>query len=347
MKLQGTAATQSHNISVSSGSDKSSYFFSVNYLDQQGIAKYQYLQRYGVRANTSFTIKNNIHIGENAYIYYKTNPKFDNQQEGSPFSMSFREDPIIPVYDIMGNFAGTKSQDLGNAQNVYANVYRTKDNKNNDWVMTGNVFADVDFLKHFTAHSSFGGLVDNSYYHNFNYVGYENAEGNTGANSFTEGAGYYSTWTFTNTLTYHNVFGKHSINALVGMEAQNIYGRNLSGTRSNYFSENPDYWTLASGSPAGATNTSGVTQPLSKSSQFAKVEYTYAGKYLINGTIRRDGVSVFTPDQRYGYFPGVSAAWRISQENFMKNITWINDLKLRYSWASLGTYSDVNALNAL
>lgn len=345
-EITRNAASQSHNISVSSGSDKSSYFFSANYLDQQGIANFNYLKRYSVRANTLFTIKNNIHVGENAYIYYKRNPKYNNQQEGSPFSMSFREDPIIPVYDIEGNFAGTKSQDLGNAQNVYANEYRTKDNKNNDWVMSGNVFADVDFLKHFTAHTSFGGLIDNYYYYYFSYVGYENAEGNTGSNSFTEAGGYYSTWTYTNTLSYHNVFGQHSINALIGIEAQNIYGRSVSGTRSNYFSENPDYWTLASGSPAGATNTSGVTQPISKYSQFGKIEYSYAGKYLVNGTIRRDGVSVFTPDQRWGYFPGVSAAWRISQENFLKGVRWINDLKIRYSWAKLGTYSDVNALNA-
>jgi len=345
-QITRNAASQSHNISVSSGSDKSSYFFSVNYLDQQGILKYQYLKRYSVRANTVFNIKNTIRVGENAYLYYKTNPIFGNQGEGSPFSVVFREDPIIPVYDIAGNFAGTKSQDLGNAQNPYANIYRTKDNKNNDWVMTGNVFAEVDFLKHFTARSSFGGLVDNYYYHNFNYVGYENAEGNTGSNSFTEGAGYYSNWTFSNTVAYHNVFGQHSINALFGIEAQNIYGRNLSGTRSNYFSENPDYWTLATGSPAGSTNTSGVTQPISKSSQFAKIEYAYAGKYLLNATIRRDGVSVFTPEQRYGYFPGVSAAWRISQENFLKDVKWLNDLKLRYSWANLGTYADVSATNA-
>jgi TonB-linked SusC/RagA family outer membrane protein len=348
-EITRNATQQSHNISVSSGSDKSSYYFSVNYLNQQGIADFQYLKRYAVRANTQFNIKNTIRIGENAYLYYKTNPIYGNQGEGSPFSVVFREDPIIPVYDITGiNFAGTKSQDLGNAQNPYANIYRSKDNKNNDWVMTGNVFADVDFLKHFTAHTSFGGIVDNYYYYNFNYVGYENAEGNTGANSFTEGAGYYSNWTFTNTLAYHNIFGQHSINALVGIEAQQYYGRNLSGTRSNYFSENPNYWTLATGSPAGATNTSGVNNggPIAKSSQFAKVEYAYAGKYLINGTIRRDGVSVFTPEQRYGYFPGVSAAWRISQEDFMKNITWLNDLKLRASWAKLGTYSDVVSTNA-
>lgn len=341
---RNNAPTQSHNISVASGSDKSSYYFSMNYLDQQGIAKYQFLKRYSVRANTQFTIKDKIRVGENAYVYYAQNPQFNNQQEGSPFSMAFREDPIIPVYDIMGNFAGTKSQDLGNAQNVFANVYRTKDNKGNTWNMQGNVYAEVDFLKHFTARTSFGGTMNNGYYFYFNYVGYENAEGNTGANSFHEGAYYNTQWTYNNTLTYSNTFGKHSVKALVGTEAVNYYGRSLEAGRSNYFSENPNFWILNTGSPSGQSNTGSAYQN-SLWSQFARVEYGYDGKYLINGSVRRDASSVFASAVRDGYFPAVSAAWRISQENFLKSATFINDLKLRYSWGKLGSSSNVVSTN--
>src|SRR5678816_169810 len=177
-------------------------------------------------------------------------------------------------------------------------------------------------------------------------VGYENAEGNTGANSFTEGAGYFSTWTFTNTLTYNNVFGEHNLKVLAGTEAFNSFGRGLSGTRSSYFSEDPNYWTLNSGSPIGQSNAGAPNSPISVWSQLARVEYSYAGKYILNGTIRRDQTSVFVEDQRVGYFPGVSVAWRISQENFLKNVSWISDLKLRYSWADLGTYSDVQDVNS-
>lgn len=337
------APVQSHNISVASGSDKSSYFFSVGYLDQQGLARFQYQKRYSVRANTQFTIKDKIRVGENAYVFYKRNPIFGNQGEGSPFSVAFREDAIIPVYDIAGNFAGTKSQDLGNAQNPYANIYRTKDNKNNNWDIQGNVYAEVDFLKHFTAHTSFGGVIDNYYYYNFNYVGYENAEGNTGANSFSEGAGYNSSWTYTNTLTYGNSFGNHNVKALIGTEAVNYYGRGLSATRSVYFSENPDYWVLDRGT--GTQSNAGNAYQSSLWSQFAKLEYNYSGKYLLNASIRRDGSSVFAPSERFGYFPAVSAAWRISSENFMKTVSFVNDLKLRYSWGKLGTTGDVNATN--
>jgi TonB-linked SusC/RagA family outer membrane protein len=343
-EITRNAPTQSHNISISSGSDKSSYFFSLGYLNQQGIANYSYLKRYSVRANTQFNIKDKIRVGENAYLFYGDNPKFNNQQEGSPFSMAFREDAIIPVYDIMGNFAGTKSQDLGNAQNVYANEYRTKDNKGNQWDMQGNVYAEVDFLKHFTARTSFGGVMDNNYYYYFNYVGYENAEGNTGSNSFHEGANYNTSWTYTNTVNYSNTFGDHTVKVLLGTEAVNYHGRNLEAGRSNYFSENPNFWTLNTGSPIGPSNTGNAYQS-SLWSQFARLDYGYKGKYLLNASVRRDQSSVFTSNVRTGYFPAFSAAWRISDENFLKSVTFINDLKFRYSWGKLGSASNVQSTN--
>jgi TonB-linked SusC/RagA family outer membrane protein len=342
-EITRNANTQNHNISVSSGSEKSSYYFSINYLDQQGIAIYQYQKRYSVRANTLFTIKDKIRVGENAYVFYKQNPRYGNQGEGSPFSVAFREDAIIPVYDIMGNFGGTKSQDLGNAQNPYANMYRSKDNKVNNWDITGNIFAEVDFLKHFTVRSSFGGVVDNQYNYNFNYVGYENAEGNSGDNSFAEGSNYNSSWTFTNTVKYGNSFGDHNLTVLAGMEAVNYYGRNVSAQRSQYFSEDPDYWVIGAGT--GTQSNAGGAYQNSLWSQFGQLEYSYQGKYIVHGSIRRDGSSVFAEDQRFGVFPGVSAGWVISQENFMKNVSFINSLKLRYSWGKMGTPGDVNSTN--
>ncbi|TMI70988.1 MAG: TonB-dependent receptor [Bacteroidetes bacterium] len=343
-EITRNALIQSHNLSVSAGSDKSSYFFSFGYLNQEGIMKFQYLKRYSVRANTQFTIKDKIRVGENAYIFYKDNPIFGNQGEGSPFTTAYRESAIIPVYDIMGNFAGTKSQGLGNARNPYADIYRTKDNHGYNWDITGNVYAEVDFLRHFTARTSFGGVMDNNYYYNFNYVGYENAEGNTGSNSFTEGAGYNTSWTFTNTLTYGNTFGEHNVRLIVGTEAVKYYGRYSSGTRSNYFSQNPNYWVLNAGT--GSQSNSGGAYQSALWSQLAKLEYSYAGKYLINGTVRRDGTSIFAEDQKFGVFPSVSAAWRISEENFFKQaVGFVNDLKIRYSWGKMGSTSNVDPSN--
>lgn len=340
------AIFQSHTLTASGGNDKSTYLFSVGYLNQQGTLINTYLKRYSVRMNTTFNINNHIRVGENAYVFYKQSPGFTNQNEGNAISMSYREPPIIPVYDIMGNYAGTKSVGLSNAQNPVANQQRTANNKSNDWQVNGNVFAEVDFLKHFTARTSFGGYFDNYYYYYFTYTAYENAEGNTNPNAFTEGAGYNSLWQWTNTVKYSNTFGKHNLNVLVGQEAKNQYNRGIAAGRGSYYSTDPNYWTLNTGAPNSQSNTGYPPYQLAISSYFGRIDYSYADKYILAATLRRDGSSVFAPGHQYGNFPSVSAGWRISNENFMKNVSWINDLKLRGGWGTSGSISNINPTNA-
>jgi TonB-linked SusC/RagA family outer membrane protein len=340
------AMIQNHTLSVSSGSDKSSYFFSINYFNQEGTLLNTYLKKYDVRANTVFNVKDNIRLGENAYVVYRQAPGFTNQNEGNSISFTYRTPPIIPVYDIMGNFAGTHAPHLSNSQSPVARQLRTENNKSNSWSMIGNVFADVDFLQHFTAHTSFGGTVENYYYYNFNPTPYNDAEGNTNVNSFSEGSGYNSLWQWTNTLTYSNLIGLHNIKVIVGYEAKKIYNRGFSAGRIDYYSTDPSYLILNTGSPsAGVSNNGGSPFQRSLVSQFGRVDYAYADKYLISGTIRRDGASVFDKDHRYGTFPSVSGGWRISEESFFKPITFINDLKIRGGWGKLGSINNIGATN--
>src|SRR6185312_6373898 len=340
------AMIQNHTVTVSAGSDKSSYLFSMNYFNQQGTLINTYLKKYDVRANTVFNIKDNIRIGENADVVYRQNPGFTNQNEGNSISFTYRTPPIIPVYDIMGNFAGTHAPHLSNSQNPVARQKRTANDKSNSWSMIGNVFADVDFLKHFTAHTSFGGTVENYYYYSFSQTPYNDAEGNTNPNSFNEGSGYNSLWQWTNTLTYSNVIGLHSIKILGGLESKKIYDRGFSAGRINYFSSDPNYLILNTGSPTGGvSNNGGAPYQLSLYSQFGRIDYQYNDKYLLSGTIRRDGASVFDPSHRFGVFPSVSAGWRISQESFFKDVTFINDLKIRGGWGKLGSIANIGATN--
>jgi len=343
---------QSHNVAVSGGADKSAYYFSLGYLDQPGTLIETYVKRYSARINTIFNIANKVRIGENLYFFYKQNPGFTNQNEGNAISMSYRENPIIPIYDIKGNFAGTGSQNLGNAQNPVANLLRTRNNKANDWQVNGNAFAEVDFLKHFTARTSIGGTVDNYYYYFFNYTAYENAENRTNPNAFTEGSGYNTSYTWTNQLTYQNSINDHSFKVLIGSEAINYYGRSMTSTRNNYFLTNPgnlttdpNLWTINFGDPNTQTN-SGAPYRSALFSLFARGDYSFKDKYLISATVRRDGSSVFAADNRYGVFPAVTAGWRISKEDFFDGIGWINDLKIRGGWGKLGNNIAVPSTNA-
>ena len=346
------APWQQHSIAASGSSEKSSYYFSFNYLNDQGTLIDTYLKRYAVRANTVFNVKQHIRVGENAYIFFKDNPQITNQNEGNAISYSYRIPPLIPVYDVAGNYAGTHSFTVNNSASPVANQERQKNNKGNDWQMNGNVFAEVDFLQHFTVRTSAGGTVDNYYYNYFSYTPYENAEGSTAANGFTEGAGFNSTLVWTNTLNYNQTFGDHSLKALFGTESKQYYDRGLQANRSNYFSTNPDYWTLNTGSPSSQANT-GLTYAYTGGlpnrsrlwSLIGRLDYAFRDKYLLSGTLRRDASSLFAPGHQVGWFPSVSAGWRISQEAFMKDVTWINDLKIRGSWGKSGSLSNVPVTN--
>jgi TonB-dependent starch-binding outer membrane protein SusC len=331
------APIQSHTIGMAGGGDKSTYYFSLGYFNQQGTLIDTYLKRYMARMNTTFAVKDNIRIGENFYAYYSSNPQIQYFSENT-INYDYREQPIIPVHDIKGNWAGSNGPELGNAPNPVANQERTAGNKGNSWNMMGNAWAEVDILKHFTARTSFGGQVLNQYGYAYTYHTYENAE-NNGSNGFTENASYSSFWDWINTLTYSNTWGKHSLKAYVGSEATQGLGRAVGGTRINYFSDNTNLWTLSNGDPKGQTNYSG-TGAGSLYSLFGQAFYSYNDRYLLTATVRRDGASVFGPAQKYGYFPAFSAGWVLTQEDFMSSLTWLNFLKIRGSWGKLGSYSN-------
>ncbi|MEP7107121.1 MAG: TonB-dependent receptor [Ferruginibacter sp.] len=356
------ALIQDHNISVSGGGDKSTFLFSMNYHDQDGTLIYNYLKRYSARLNSTFDISDHIRIGENAYFIYKKNPGYLNLpgvNNGNSINYAFRMPAIVPVYDINGNFAGGGSQSLGNASNPVAVMARTKDNKGNDWQVMGNVFAELDFLKHFTFRSSFGGALDFFNSNSFVFTAYEAAENSQNPNSFIENYGYTSSRTWTNTLKYSNTFfGKHKVDVVAGSEAISNYGRAVSAARGSYYVTNlnnltvdQNLWTLNFGSSTSQSNSNiaynGFQTPYENAlfSLFGRLDYAFNDKYLLSATVRRDGSSVFSKDSRYGNFPSVTAGWRISQENFMKDISWLNDLKLRGGWGKLGSISNVNPTN--
>jgi TonB-linked SusC/RagA family outer membrane protein len=359
------ALIMNHNLSLSGGSGKSTYYFSFNYMDQQGTLIETSLQRYSVRINTNFSLADDhIHVGENAFIFYKTNPGYLNApgvNSTNSINAAYQLPNIIPVYDIVGNYAGGISQGLGNASNPVAIQDRQANNQNRDYQVLGNVFAEVDFLKHFTIRTSAGGTFDNYYYNGFATTPYENAENNHAANLYTETYGQNSSLIWTNTLNYGNKIDKHSFNLLAGTEYIYNTGQGSNATRGNYYitdssnlTVSPNLWTLNFGQASTQTNNStilgnnGIYTPyqLAIFSVFGRIDYNYDQRYYISATLRSDNSSVFVPDQRNGIFPSVSAGWMLSQEAFMRDVNWLNELKIRGSWGKLGSISNINPTNA-
>src|SRR5690606_17876296 len=212
------ASIQSHNLSVSSGSEQGSFLFSLNYFDQQGNLDRTYLKRYSLRANATYNIGKNLRVGENLSFSIRENPQIDNLSEGSAIGMAMRNQPIIPVHDIMGNFAGSFGSGLGNAKNPVAILDRTRNNRGLASRVFGNIFAELDFLQHFTLRSSFGGQYFSNSFNSFQFPEYENSE-NLSVNQYSEAAATNFNWTWTNTLRYQNTFAeKHNVTVLLGLE---------------------------------------------------------------------------------------------------------------------------------
>lgn len=338
-----SAPITSHNLSLSGGSDQGSYLFSVNYFNQKGTLINTYLKRYTLRSNSEYRVSNQIRIGENIAFSVSDNPRINALQEGSAVSMAFREQTIIPVHDIKGNYAGGYGAGLGNASNPVAEQERTGNNSGLNNRLFGNVFAEIDFLEDFTLRTSFGGELYSGAYRSFSYPTYEDQE-NTTTNSYTENNFSGHNWTWTNTLNYQRIFNAiHDVKVLVGTEFYQNNGAYSGGTTNGYFSFDPDFTNLATGSGTQTNYSAKYSDALF--SLIGRMDYTLYDKYLLGATLRRDGSSRFL-NYRYGWFPAVSAGWRISEENFMDDIAWLDELKIRGGYGVMGNQLNVDAANA-
>ncbi|WP_374164525.1 SusC/RagA family TonB-linked outer membrane protein [Arcticibacter sp. MXS-1] len=337
------APITSHNLSVNGGTEKATYMFSANYFNQEGTLLETYMKRYSIRANTSYTIKKNIRIGENLEYSIMDNPTIAGLSADNAIGHAFREQPIIPVYDIMGNYGGSYGGSLGDAYNPVAMLRRTANNKTQDNRLFGNVYAEADILKIFTLRTSFGGETYSGHSRAFTFPQYENAE-NTTQNAYSENSYDGFNYTWTNTLSFNQTFGQHNVKMVVGTEFYKNRHNNIDGTRRNYFSFDPNYTTLGTGDPSGMF----VSSDRSADALFSvigRLDYNLGEKYLLGATLRRDGSSKFL-ENTYGWFPSFSAAWRISQERFMKDISWLTDFKIRGGWGIMGNQLNVSPFNS-
>jgi len=339
--LYKKAPMMSHSLSASGGTEKAKYLFGFSYDNREGTLVETREKRYSGRINTSFNIGKKIRVGENANIMYREVPSITG-----PISAAYRMVPLVPLRDIMGNYAGTYGgPELGViGQPVAVQARNTQKDINSTWYVRGNAYAEVDLLKNFTARSSIGYNISNSYNQNFTATETENIEKSTQDNALSVNSGFGSTMTWTNTLTYGQAFGKHNVQVLLGSEAIESHSRSVTGGSARFFSEDFNYLILNNGT-MNLTATSAISSN-SLFSIFGRVDYGFADKYLFGFTLRRDGSSRFGPQKRYGVFPSASVGWRISEESFMSNVTWLEDLKLRASYGVLGSQNNVSGDNS-
>lgn len=344
-EMTRTGLVNDHTLSITGGTDRSTYAISAGLLNQEGYLNYQKFDRYNVRANSSYKITDWLKIGENINFARTNRVNGVAQQEQGAPSQVYKTIPIIPVYDegdsrdADGNrnsFGGSKTANTGNSSNPVAMMYRGKDNNNFGNNILGNIYAEITPLEGLTVRSALNVNLSNYNGVNFSYRTPENQE-NQGAQNFSEYFGTSYTTIFSNTANYNKTIAdRHNFGVLLGYEAQDSKTRNLNGSLNNYFSTDPNIWYLNSAFGQADTRQVGSNGSQSRLlSMFGKVDYSLDDKYFLSATIRRDGSSRFSPANRFAVFPAVSAAWRISGEDFMKDGLF-DDLKLRVSWGKTG-----------
>ena len=219
-EVDRVAIIQNHQVGVSGGTEKGQYNLSANYFKQDGTVIDSYYQRYQVRANTSFNVRDWLRVGENmTYAFTKDNGLNSSGAESNPYSWTYRASPYVPVYDIAGNFAGSKFAGTGNFQNPVANQKRNKDNYYTHNRVFGNLWAEADIIQGLTFRTNFGLDYTNGYSYRMDKKNPEFSE-TMGQNNFEEVSDYNYRWVWTNTLTYNKTFNDvHKLTVLLGTEA--------------------------------------------------------------------------------------------------------------------------------
>ncbi|NLU95752.1 SusC/RagA family TonB-linked outer membrane protein [Chitinophaga sp. Ak27] len=347
-----TGIIHSHQLSLSGGTEKAKFYASGEYSDQQGIILSNRMRRGGMRVNLDVTPKTWLKSGVSLYASKALNNGVlsDTYLAGATVS-AYGAMPNVPVYDKNGDLyiKTTVNGDLGDGNNVISAATRANRffhplagltmgrNDNTSTRVLSSAYVEVEPIAGLKITSRFG--VD--FIQNFEdqYSGPLLSGNGFNLNGLVqENLLRQNQWSWTNYATYTKTFNKvHFINATVGIESQYAQTRQLYTGQANladsYFKE------IYDGLYAGTDNsyTGGDNKSNAFDSYFGKIGYNYGSKYYIDATLRADAYSDFGINNRRGYFPGVSAGWRISEENFFKgNISFVNDLKIRASYGMVG-----------
>jgi TonB-linked SusC/RagA family outer membrane protein len=345
---QANAPMSQHSIDASGATETSQYAFNATFFSQDAVIKYQGYKRATIRLNSSTkTLGDRLEVGENFTLSLDNRfGGFGNDGEQNAVSGAYKHHPLLPNYDIAGNFAGSRGLNLGNNYNPYASQFRNQDDRTRRSRAFGNVYAQLTIAEDFKFKSSFGVNLTTNQRKDIGRPQPEYVEGNF-INSQSSATSWDYEWTWTNTLSWAKVLNDvHDVSAYVGVEAIEGFGEYFGASRQRFpFQSTNIISYLDLGNQGTAGNYGNISKDFSLWSQFVQANYQYDGKYLAQVTVRNDASSRFKSATNSAFFPAFSLGWRMSEENFMSGISFIDDLKFRYGWGKTGNQSigDYNA----
>ena len=343
-----TAYSTKHSVSVSGRTKTLGYYIGANYLYREGTIIGSDFERYSLRANIDGK-RNRLKYGVSfSPSYSKTNYISSDTQYGDDgvIASALMAPPVFPVYNTDGSYNwdmngflrvnswDTQTNEVLNPVALALEIDDIREKLN----ILGNVFASYEFIKgleyKITAGGDYYSYIRNYYRpSSLPLRGYKYLDAQS-----TPQANYYNNnyfhWTLSNQLSFNRSFGDHTINAVAVYEAEKYTTQTAQIVSTGTIGD--DKIRSTKGKTIDQDNTYNNKYAYTFASWLLRAQYSYKGRYMASVSIRGDGSSRFAPNTRWGYFPAVSIGWRISDENFMRGIKWIDDMKFRASVGQTG-----------
>lgn len=322
-----TGSYQKHSVSVSGGSENANFRVTGLYGNDKGIYIKEGSENYSVNVVSDFK-KGIFGFGESLTLSRNT-----SHDTSMLKPIAIKWSTACPIYDSTSStgYAGAAlGTDMENPRATADNTWNRKESTST----TGNAWATIEPIKGLVYKFNFGADLyrynSRSYTADYFVGDYQKNSPDT----YSMSSSWSNRFLFEHTLTYDHSFGDHHINAMVGITSEETKGYGMSASARSMPSR--EVLILGSTQMASSKEVGSSESQSAMYSYLARLMYSYQGKYMLTANFRRDGSSNFSKEHRYGNFPSFSAAWRISQEKFMKSLTWLDDLKLRASWGKLG-----------
>lgn len=329
-ELFSKAMMTSHNLSITGGTDKSTYAIGAGYLNQDGIAVGSGFKRFNLRANIDTQLKKWLKAGVNMNLSNSTQ-KLTVSDE-SLIKIALKQTPNVAARNADGSFDGPDTNEY--VQNNPLGLALIKENYNDKTDIRGNTYLEATLIKGLTFKTelSFDYGMVNTYKFNPSYT--FGALVNTTIES-ERSKSYSKFWTWRNIVNYNRILANvHNVNVMVGHEAQQSAWENIYGSRTGFVSNVAH--DLNAGDATTAKN-SGSSIQSAIESYFGRLFYSYDDRYLLTATLRRDGSTKFlVGNNQWGLFPSAAVAWKVSSESFLKDNPTIYNLKLRLGWGKVG-----------
>ena len=339
------ALIQNYHVSVSGGSEKSSYALSASYFSQEGTIMGSNFKRLTLRSNTNYTVTKWLKIGENISFVSSEgrNAMNNNASPGaSILSAALAMAPWDPTHypagsvnaageDLSGRIAA--SSNFRNVTNPFSMVERSHPlNQTDRWI--GNVYLELQPVKGLTFRSEvsmdLASTRDRLFKDAYFYSEYDKADKNYISRSMNRA----QTMRYENTLTYRNDWGKHSFSAMVGQTTEEYKYYFIGGAGASILNPSPNNWYLNQATD-DRTESSDSAARTRMFSLLGRLHYSYDNRYLVTFNFRADASSKF-PENLWGYFPSTALAWRISEEPWLRGSDVLDNLKLRAGWGQIG-----------